>query len=122
LQATTTQLPPGAEENEYRALQSWRHNTTLVLAHPISHRFGGHGGQVFMDDYEFDANLDRLGYLLDCTRLSVARALSEYRALGCALRIDTTQILAARDRWQSLERRCHGLQRTLAELRAGNAA
>jgi hypothetical protein len=75
-----------------------------------------------MDEYEFDANLDRLGYQLDCTRLSTLRARSEYLALGSAPHISAGQMASAHALWKLLEQRCHSLQCTLAELRTGHAA
>jgi hypothetical protein len=75
-----------------------------------------------MDDYEFDANHDRLGYQLDCTRLSALRARTDYLALGSAPHSSPAQLAQARDRWQILEQRCHGLLRALNDLRAGHAA
>jgi hypothetical protein len=75
-----------------------------------------------MDDYEFDANPDRLGYQLDCARLAALRARSEYLRLGSAPHSSAGQIATAHDCWQILEQRCHALQRSLAEVRAGHAA
>ncbi|MGA3157998.1 MAG: hypothetical protein ABSE43_10550 [Steroidobacteraceae bacterium] len=75
-----------------------------------------------MDDYEFDANLDRLGYELDCTRLHALRARTDYQALGSAPCSSVYQIAAARDRCEQLEQRCHALQRIAAELGVGRTA
>ena len=75
-----------------------------------------------MDDYEFDANLDRLGYELDCTRLWVLRARTDYLALGSDPHSSPAQLAQARDRWQILEQRCHGLLRALNDMRTGHAA
>lgn len=75
-----------------------------------------------MDDYEFDANLDRLGYELDCKRLNALGARSDYQALGSAGCSSVHQIAAARDRCQQLEQRCHALQRIAAELGVGRTA
>lgn len=75
-----------------------------------------------MDEYEFDANLDRLGYQLDCTRLSASRARAQYLALGGAPNSSAHQIATAHDLWQIFEQRCYSLQHTLAELRMSHAA
>jgi hypothetical protein len=77
--------------------------------------------QVSMDDYEFDANLDRLGYELDCARLNALRARFHCQALGSAPRTGAGHIAAARNRCRQLEQRFHALQRTVAELGAGRA-
>jgi hypothetical protein len=75
-----------------------------------------------MDDYEFDANVDRLGYQLDCIQLTALRARTEYLALGGAPCTSPHQLAAARDRWQQLEARHQLLRQTLGELRVVEAA